>query len=70
MANQLFKCNVVCLTIYKFIGLTKKVGEGEKEMEKRLSWIIASSIIAGGQIIPFEVEKSSSRSRSIFIPQR
>lgn len=48
----------------------KKVGEGEKEMEKRLSWIIASSVIAGGQIIPFEVEKSSSRSRRIFIPQR
>lgn len=41
-------------------------GEGEKKKGNRLSWITASSITSGDQIIPFKVDKSSNRSRAIF----
>lgn len=41
-------------------------GEGEKIKGNTLSWITASSVTSGDQIIPFKVDKSNNRSRAIF----
>lgn len=41
-------------------------GEGEKKKGNTLSWITASSVTSGDQIIPFKVDQSKNRSGAIF----